>query len=563
MIDQMERLEKAREKEREKARVFSEEQERIAAEKQTVAQLEQERAAQAQQLPAKEPVKPTRTSPRRAKTQQEAEGPAAAAAATASDADVEMADAAVNMPPPPIPRGATPSQANRSVKRPVKPTKETSSKAKQAPTVIRVNTTSSQHSQFHPSNSVLASTLNDTLGPQTHQLRSKASTASLQTKPSLQSLKNSASSAARPKALELAAKRKEQEERETQRKREAKAEMERKRAVLQEEERRQEEGRRLEAQKQKEREREQAAAQSEAKRAAQRQAAIERAKQTRAPPPAQRSQLNGPPDYAGSARPPSRINSTMPRSQEELGRPVNAVLSSAAKATVKRPLQPELAPPQSYQSKDVKRMRMSEEFDEDELEMGGQPRQSNIKGPPVRPSGGFKKVSWGISVPHLFYYSDIRLTHLYRTCRPNHSSLMAMPMPQPARRGISSKQPSPHSTTVRPRRVILWTWLSCPRGPYHLHRTRIRLAHRLTKRQLSQPERRYPANQQRSLPHDRPRASRTATPSICPKSRRMTKTATMTAMRPWRPGRTRRTCAGRSCGRRRSIPCRSSDRLAR
>ena len=47
----------------------------------------------------------------------------------------------------------------------------------------------------------------------------------------------------------------------------------------------------------------------------------------------------------------------------------------------------------AYQSKDTKRMRMSEEFNEDDLEMGGQPPQANIKGPPVRPSAAFKKVS--------------------------------------------------------------------------------------------------------------------------------------------------------------------------
>lgn len=46
----------------------------------------------------------------------------------------------------------------------------------------------------------------------------------------------------------------------------------------------------------------------------------------------------------------------------------------------------------AYQSKDAKRIRMSEEFDEDDMEAGGHAaRVSSIKGPPVRPSHGFKK----------------------------------------------------------------------------------------------------------------------------------------------------------------------------
>ncbi len=252
--------------------------------------------------------------------------------------------------------------------------------------------------------------------PPQRQLNGKASHASLQTKPSLQSLKSSVSSTGRPKALELAAKRKEQvgvcfdlhdpskmdcqltwgqEEREAQRKRDAKAEMERKRAAMQEEERRKEHHRRAEAEKQKEDDQRQAV---QAKKDAQRQAAIEKAKQTRAPPPAVRSQPNGPPGFnlgdKGAARPASRLGSTV---HQDSGRPVNAVLTNASKMASKRPLQqeeetsrpqPQRAGP-AYQSKESKRMRMSEEFDED-IDMADS--QRNIKGPPVRPSAGFRKV---------------------------------------------------------------------------------------------------------------------------------------------------------------------------
>ncbi|RNJ52410.1 hypothetical protein D7B24_003708 [Verticillium nonalfalfae] len=398
MNEQMDKLEKAREKEREKARVFSKEQERIAAfEKKVAAQKEQEVV----QTPAPKQEKPTRTSPRKTKAQLEA------AAKAAAEEDADMNDAPGLMAPPSVPRSAGPGQASRAreVRRPLKPTKETATKSRQAPTVIRVNT-GSQHSQYHPSNSSLSSNLHDTLGTNQPQLKSKASSASLQQKPSLSSLRGS--TAGRPKALELAAKRKEVEEKEAQRKRDAKAEIERKRAALQEEERKQEQQKRLEAEKQKAKEREQAASQAEAKKNAARQAAIERAKQTRAPPPAVRAQPTGPPDYntgsdkaAASNQPPrpvSRMNTASQRPQEDLGRPVSAVLNQGAKAPPKRPLQqetndgasrhPQARNGPSYQGKDAKRRRTSDDFF-DELDMDSQP--PNIKGPPVRPSGGLKK----------------------------------------------------------------------------------------------------------------------------------------------------------------------------
>ncbi|ETS82785.1 hypothetical protein PFICI_04661 [Pestalotiopsis fici W106-1] len=377
VAEQMEKLEKAREQEREKARVFSKEQERIAAMEKQAAEL-----AQKKQRPVETPVpppvlpisKPTRTSPRR-KPVNGTETEERSAADTKADADVDMTEAPSSMPPPSVPRPASAAKG-REIKRPMKPTKEPMSKAKQAPTVIRVNM-GSQHSQYQPSNSTLSSGLHETLGvtSQQAQPKSKASQATMQ-RPTPQSLKSSQSSSSRPKALEMAARRKEQEEREAQRKRDAKAEMERKR----DEERLQEQQRKLEADKQKEEERRQAAA---AREEAKKKAILEKAKQTRAPPPAARS-INGQPDYKGSSqssqpsRPASRLGSLAPKSQEDFGRPVNA-----PKSTIKRPLQQD--------GKESKRMRMTEEF-EDDMETGGQP---SLKGAPVRPSGGFKKVAAG------------------------------------------------------------------------------------------------------------------------------------------------------------------------
>ncbi|TDZ47729.1 Inner centromere protein-related protein pic1 [Colletotrichum trifolii] len=427
MADQMSKLDRARAEEREKARVFSEEQERIAAmekqiaeqkerererekerERQREMELEKERAKEkerererererekerererdrerekATRTPApKEAPRPTRTSPRKAKAQPETEA--------TEHADAEMTEAPALIPPPSASRSAGPGQAtrHRELRRPTKPTKEAASRAKQQPTVIRVNT-GSQHSQFHPTNSQLSSNLEGTLGS---SVKPKSQPSSHSKQASVSSFKSSAGSTGRPKALELAAKRKEQEEKDLQKRKDAKAELERKRAAMQEEERKQEQQRRQEAEKQRE---------AEAKK---RQAAIERAKQTRAPPPAARSQPNGPPDYTAGqrsdgqpARPPSRLQSTITRPQED--RPVNAILSNASKAASKRLLPQDSGPEgsarkptragPSYQAKDAKRRRTSDDF-ADELDMDIQP--PNIKGPPVRPpSVGFKK----------------------------------------------------------------------------------------------------------------------------------------------------------------------------
>lgn len=402
MEEQMDKLDKVRSKEAEKARVFSKEQERLAAmEKQVAAQKEQERKEQEKrEQEQKRPAtamgtqKFVKATPQRARAQTQT-----------ADRDVEMQDVTSTLPrpaPASISRPAT-SQAtrNKELKRPMRPMKETAPKSRAAPTVIKVNM-GAHHSQYHPSNNALSANLHEALGPSSAKTpASKAGQSKLKSKSSIQSLKNSASSAGRPKALELAARRKEQEEREVQRKRDAKAEIERKRTAMQEEERRQEQQRRLEAEKQREREREAA----EAKKNAQRQAAIEKAKMTRAPPPAVRSQPNGPPDYtapssqdargAGPARPPSRMGSALFRSQDDVNRPVNALLSNAGKGQ-KRPLgqdndggnarAQQVRGGTTYQAKDAKRRRTSQEQD-DEMES-----LPNIKGPPVRPSAGYKKV---------------------------------------------------------------------------------------------------------------------------------------------------------------------------
>lgn len=373
---QNEKFEKMREKEAEKARRFQEEQERQAEmERRAAEQREQEQQKkeqekltkarpQSKQLfetpgpsksAPKSPKKATRTSLRRGAKQGDAEE---------EEADVDMADVTISTKPPQsIPRPPS-AQASRGtgIKRPVRPTKEALTRAKPAPTRIRVNTTSSQQGAFHTStNSVLSTTSQESLG-QSHgrqQLVSKASTSSLTKKPSLQSLKGSYSSTVgRPKALELAAKQKEQEEREIQRRRDQKEANERKRAEMKEEEQRKQ-------------------------AAAAKKAAIEQAKRTRAPPPPPRSQPNGPPDHLAESRQPSRPNSRLGSTLHD-SRPVNAVLGKAAS---KRPLTQVQQVQEAHQ--DSKRIRVSEDFDADiEMAEGStqQQQQRSIRGAPVRPS---------------------------------------------------------------------------------------------------------------------------------------------------------------------------------
>lgn len=449
--DQLEKLEKARERERERARDFTkEQQDKFATERQIAAQKELEKTAR---TPApKHAPKPSRTSPRKAKAQIEAESGAAVEETDPdpADQDVEMIDFPTNkVAPHSIPRPtAGQTVKHREIKRPVKPTKDISTKPKQVPTLIRVNT-SSQNTGFHPSNSILSSTLQDTLGGSQQQAKVKSSQVSIQAKPSLHSLKSSVSSTSgRPKALDLAAKRKQQEEKEAQRRRDLKAEMERKR----EEDRRQEEERR-------EKERQKAAVEAEAKKIAERQIAIEKAKQTRAPPPAVRSQPNGPPEYntvrdkAAVPRPPSRLHQSMAhRSQEDIGRPVNAVLGNSSKMPTKRPLQQDGADDGSQrpaaprsglpQQKEVKRMRLSDEFNlEEEMEI--QSYGTNIKGPPVRPSAGFKKVSPNLPI------SRLGVPYLRDTQDLSNKSLFAggyTPATQNVTRDIFKAPVAPHQT---------------------------------------------------------------------------------------------------------------------
>lgn len=524
--EQMAKLDKAREQEREKVRVFNKEQERMVAMEEQLALQKQVAEVAISQAPAATPSQPskaTRSSPRRAKPQTDGE----------ETRDVDMADIPGPMPPPSVPRAAAaaPAPRNREIKRPMRPD---AAKTKQQPTVIRVNT-GSQHSQMYPSNNSLATSLYDTLssGPQSHP-ESKIGQPALQHKTSLQSLGSSTQSTAtngKPKVLSAAAKKKEQEEREAQRRREAKAELDRKRAA-QEEEKRQEHQKKLELERLREEERRQA----DLKKSVQRQAMIEKAKQTRAPPPAKR---NVPTPQSEVPRPQSRMAPASARSQEELGRSVH----NAQKPAQKRQ-QPaaDTRAGQASHAADAKRMRMTSEFDND----AGVESHSSLKGAPVRPSGGFKKVRAlhvHPDMPHI-------LTLLYRTCRPRPHSRLAMQTPLQVLREICSDLLSQASTVSRPRQATRWTWPSSQRAQFPSPQTRTRLG-LLSRRLLGHRPTPWPS------PPSSPRrrrlhASRTARTLICLRLTRTTRTASMkmsTRACP-RRGPTRRRCSEISCDKR-------------
>lgn len=489
MVAQLDKLEKAREKEKQKAREFSEEKKEktAAAEKQVATQKEQENLAKATEVDVQ---RVTRTSPRKTKAQLEAEGRAAAALPT-SENDDDANEAAISMPPPALPRTLMASQIGKPkelLKRPGRPLKEPAQKAKQAPVMIKVDA-GSQRNQNHPSNSALAASLQASLAPTAHipsqpGIKGKAGAHALSAKASTNSFSSSVSSngTTRPRALESAARKREQDEREAQRKKEIKLENERKL-----EEKRQEQQRRKEAERQREKEREQL----EAKKASQaaRQALtkrkeVEMAKLQRAPPPPARPQANDDnsrPNGLDKSLPslPQRMNHAPPRSasrmdaarsQDDLSRPINMGYHNATKAPPKRPYQQDAGDEMasrptmqrsgpSYQQNEGKRRRTGE--DHQELDVPeGQPR---LMAPPIRqssirPKDGPVKALFSNGYAQAPPASHVgaslhkaTLQHLHQS-KPSHPMDMAQTSKAAISFATSSIQPSAGSSYKTPAR---------------------------------------------------------------------------------------------------------------
>lgn len=195
--------------------------------------------------------------------------------------------------------------------------------------------------------------------------------------------------------------------------------MERKRAALQEG--KQQEQRQNEVERQREKEKDHIASQMNTKKVTQqtleKRMEIERAKQQRPPAPAPRPQFGTelgqaslhdkplplPPvnrGELGQARPASRMESTIHRSEDDFGRSVTSTLHNTTKAPPKRPLPQdnaeELQPRPTLQrngpsnhAPDAKRRKTIEDHDDETSE--SQPR--GHMAPPVRQSSVRPKVS--------------------------------------------------------------------------------------------------------------------------------------------------------------------------
>jgi hypothetical protein len=325
-------------------------------------------------------------------------------------------DSADEMPPPPPPKSMLPTtqaQRLREPRRIVKPMKEVPSKMKPAPVTVRMPSQRIGQVQ-QPSTAALSQSLHESLGPPVPPkptLTSKASSSSLHTSTSSNSLKGvgAGSSQAAKKALEAAAKKKEQDLKAAQRKAEQKREIEQRRAAKAEEERRRQEDERRRQEEEKRRQDDERRAEQqrraaeqqrreEAKRQAQRHAAeAKRAEQqrkenARAPQndfaqAMQQEKANGPYGHPradlGNARPISRLNLVQdqqrPPVQMNPAKPAKRVLPAddeqSSRPTVQRN-------PPSYQQLDAKRRKTNEHEDEEEI---AEPRRS-VMAPPVRHS---------------------------------------------------------------------------------------------------------------------------------------------------------------------------------
>jgi hypothetical protein len=137
---------------------------------------------------------------------------------------------------------------------------------------------------------------------------------------------------------------------------------------------------------------------------------MEKAKETRAPPPAVRPQPSGDHTNAMSrdkALPPvpqskaPQMNSAAPRSQEDPSRLVNSMMHNSTKAPPKRPLQQDdgdehhsrptiqrNGPSYQHNEARTKRRKTSDAFDDDDLTEN----QPKMTAPPIRQSSSRPKV---------------------------------------------------------------------------------------------------------------------------------------------------------------------------
>ena len=148
--------------------------------------------------PAQPPIRPVRSSPRKVQNKETLELPAHAEHSTQS------------MAPPASQAHSRPSQIHRSKdpRRPIKPAKDAGPKPKPQPVAIRVGTLSTQRIPLN--NAALSSSLQESLPAPQPKQSVVAKKPSLQPSTSNSSLKGSVNGAAKPKALIVAERKKEQ-----------------------------------------------------------------------------------------------------------------------------------------------------------------------------------------------------------------------------------------------------------------------------------------------------------------------------------------------------------------
>ncbi|KAL1583625.1 hypothetical protein WHR41_07793 [Cladosporium halotolerans] len=209
-------LEKAREKERQKANKAQEE--RFQAERAEAERKERELS----EIAAAEAAAQTEQRPATAESEKDRE----------------------DMPPPPPPKNPAPTGRLRAPSRPVKPTREAvNTKSKPAPVNIRIAAQSQRLNQPSSQDS-LPGSKQENAPPPPPKTGLRTNSAQSNSRSSTMPQNNS-----RVRALEAAARKKEQEEREKQRKADQKRELERKRAAKAEEDRRIEQEKKTEEQR--------------------------------------------------------------------------------------------------------------------------------------------------------------------------------------------------------------------------------------------------------------------------------------------------------------------------
>jgi len=352
------------------------------------------------------------------------DSPAKRAKAEAERSKETLVSSVDDMPPPPPPKSNLPTAQQTKLREPRRVGKPVQAapapKAKPAPVTVRMPSQRIGH--MPPNNTALASSLSESLAPpvppKQPSIVSKPSNASLHSSASTTSLKGTASSQSARRAMEAAAKKKEQEEKAAQRKAEQKRELEQKRQAKQEAERRLEQARKA-AEQQRIQEAKQAAQRqvAEAKRLEQQRKDVQRPpsreqndlattlqqERAHAPQPAH------PRADVGNARPLTK----MPLVQDPQ-RP--AVQINPAKPPAKRPLQPDPEEdrqrpqiqrnPASYQQMDSKRRKTeedeSEPVDQRRSVMAPPIRQSNIRKVWQSSSGGMEGITNRIQEPSKF-----------------------------------------------------------------------------------------------------------------------------------------------------------------